>query len=119
MTDYAVFFDPSRKRWSWIKRISTVFGLLSVIVVSTFLVSVFISTPLLPVIPGITRDLKRTLRRVQFPRHQTRAALFLQRKDRDKLLRDVAVEQARKNALAAKGPVRARHIVAAFYAPWQ
>ena len=63
MTDYAVFFDPSRKRWSWVKRISTVLGLLSVIVVSTFLVSVFITTPFLPTIKGITVDIQRSLRR--------------------------------------------------------
>src|SRR3954463_14372520 len=105
MTDYAVFFDPSRKRWSWVKRIGTVLGLLSVVIFSTFLVSVFISTPLLPVLPGITQDIKRTLRRtVHFPRHQARLTQYLLQKSREKLLSDVATDRQKKRALAAKGP---------------
>ena len=120
MTDYAVFFDPSRKRWSWIKRIGTVFGLLSVVIVSTFLVSVFISTPLLPVLPGVTQDIKRTLRRsIHFPTHQTRLTQFLLKKQRDKLLKQVLDDREAKRKRAALGPMKTAHIVAAFYAPWQ
>jgi cellulose synthase/poly-beta-1,6-N-acetylglucosamine synthase-like glycosyltransferase/spore germination protein YaaH/peptidoglycan/xylan/chitin deacetylase (PgdA/CDA1 family) len=119
MTDYAVFFDPSRKRWSWVKRISTVLGLLSVIIVSTFLISVFVTTPFLPVINGITKDIKRTLRRpIRLP-HQARLTQFLLRKQRNKLLSDVRRDQALNRARAAQPPIKTNHIVAAFYAPWQ
>ena len=119
MTDYAVFFDPSRKRWSWIKRISTVLGLLSVIIVSTFLVSVFVTTPFLPTIQGITVDIQRSLRRpVRLLHHQAKSA-YLFRKERNKLLADIAKDQRLKRARAALPPIKAQHIVAAFYAPWQ
>jgi cellulose synthase/poly-beta-1,6-N-acetylglucosamine synthase-like glycosyltransferase/spore germination protein YaaH/peptidoglycan/xylan/chitin deacetylase (PgdA/CDA1 family) len=119
MTDYAVFFDPSRKRWSWVKRISTVLGLLSVIIVSTFLVSVFVTTPFLPVIDGITKDIKRTLRRPIHLRHQVRMTQFLLHKQRTKLLSDVRKDQALNRVRAAQPPIKTNHIVAAFYAPWQ
>jgi peptidoglycan-N-acetylglucosamine deacetylase len=120
MTDYAVFFDPSRKRWSWIKRISTVLGLLSVIIVSTFLLSVFATTPLLPVMPGITSEIKRAVRRsVHFPRHQNRLRLYLLRKEREKLLKAVSDDAKLMKAKAAQPPIKGPNIVAAFYAPWQ
>src|ERR1043166_2821307 len=83
MTDYAVFFDPSRKRWSWIKRISTVLGLLSVVIVSTFLVSIFVTTPFLPTLKGITRDLQRSFKPFRALRHQQKKSEFLLRKDRN------------------------------------
>lgn len=120
MTDYAVFFDPSRKRWSWVKRISTVLGLLSVIIVSTFLISVFVTTPFLPVLEGITTDIKRTLRRpVRLIHHQQRKSQYLLRKERNQLIHDLQQDQERKQKRAALGPIRSAHIVAAFYAPWQ
>jgi cellulose synthase/poly-beta-1,6-N-acetylglucosamine synthase-like glycosyltransferase/spore germination protein YaaH/peptidoglycan/xylan/chitin deacetylase (PgdA/CDA1 family) len=121
MSEHAVFFDPSRKRWSWVKRISTVLGLLSVVVVSAFLVSV-VSTPLLPEMPGITSEIKRSLRRsTHFPRHDTRLRQFILRRSREKLLAAIAQEQAQKarQARAIRPAAQSEGIVAAFYAPWQ
>jgi hypothetical protein len=40
MSDRAVFFDPSRRRWPWIKRIGTTVGLASVVAASLTLVSI-------------------------------------------------------------------------------
>src|SRR5437762_3790364 len=120
MTDYAVFFDPSRKRWSWIKRISTVLGLLSVIIVSAFLVSVFITTPLLPGIAGITLKVKHSLRPlVHFTRHGLKADQFRLAQTRRQLRREVAKEDREFRAKAARPLIKSPHIVAAFYAPWQ
>jgi cellulose synthase/poly-beta-1,6-N-acetylglucosamine synthase-like glycosyltransferase/spore germination protein YaaH/peptidoglycan/xylan/chitin deacetylase (PgdA/CDA1 family) len=119
MSDHAVFFDPSHKRWWWIKRIGTVMGLMSVIVVSTWLVSLF-TVPLLPGIPGITLAIKRSLRRsINFPRHQTQLSQFLLKKYRENLLKAIAQEQKVIRARAALPPIRGGPIVAAFYAPWQ
>jgi len=119
MTDYAVFFDPSRKRWSWIKRISTVLGLLSVVIVSTFLVSIFVTTPFLPTLKGITRDLQRSFKPFRALRHQQKKSEFLLRKDRNALLADYQKAIAIKRKKAALGPMKTANIVAAFYAPWQ
>ncbi len=119
MSEFAVFFDPSRKRWWWIKRISTVLGLLSVIVVSVFLLSIF-TAPFLPDMPGITSAIKRTLRTsVHVPHKQTRLTQFLAKKSHEKLVaeikRDKKLLVIQKAKTAFKGP----NIVAAFYAPWQ
>jgi len=119
VSDTAVFFDPSRKRWWWIKRISTILGLLSVVVVSLFLISLS-STPFLPDMPGITSELKRTLRRaVRLPRHQSRLQQYIALRAREKLLNQVAKEQLAISKKAALPPVSGGSIVAAFYAPWQ
>lgn len=119
MSDYAVFFDPSRKRWWWIKRISTVLGLLSVIVVSVFLLSIFIA-PVLPDMPGITSAIRRTLRTAaHLPRKQTRLTQYLARKERERW-RAAVVQQKKQQALQkAKTAYKGPNIVAAFYAPWQ
>lgn len=119
MSDHAVFFDPSRKRWGWIKRIGTVFGLLCVITVSAWLVSLF-TVPLLPGMPGITTAVKRSIRRsIALPRHQARLQQFIQKGERERLLRAIARENAVHRARAALPPIKAGRIVAAFYAPWQ
>ncbi len=120
MSDRAIFFDPSRKRWGWIKRISTILGLLSVVVVSLFLISLS-STPFLPDMPGLTSELKRTLHRaVRLPRHMSRLQQYKQRKDRDKLFAQINKDrQAAGEKVAAQAPVPDNGIVAAFYAPWQ
>jgi cellulose synthase/poly-beta-1,6-N-acetylglucosamine synthase-like glycosyltransferase/spore germination protein YaaH/peptidoglycan/xylan/chitin deacetylase (PgdA/CDA1 family) len=119
MSDHAVFFDPSRRRWWWIKRVASVLGLLSVVVVSIFLISVT-ATPLLPEMPGITSAIKRTLRRtVRLPRHNVRLQQFLLGRDREKLLTAVTRDGAVAKARMAKPLVQAPAIVAAFYAPWQ
>ncbi|HSP13913.1 MAG TPA: glycosyltransferase [Thermoanaerobaculia bacterium] len=119
MSEYAVFFDPSRKRWGWIKRIGTVLGLLCVIVVSVFLLSIF-TAPWLPDMPGITSAIRRTLRTsVHLPHRQTKLLQFRAKRSREKLLAEIAREQKQKalqkKLTAHKGP----GIVAAFYAPWQ
>ncbi|MGZ8829387.1 MAG: glycosyltransferase [Thermoanaerobaculia bacterium] len=119
MSDYAIFFDPSRKRWSWIKRISTILGLLSVIVVSVFLLSSF-SAPLLPDMPGITSVLKRTLRTsIHLPRRQTKLQQYLAKRARERLLTEMARENKAKAIQKARTAVKGPNIVAAFYAPWQ
>jgi cellulose synthase/poly-beta-1,6-N-acetylglucosamine synthase-like glycosyltransferase/spore germination protein YaaH/peptidoglycan/xylan/chitin deacetylase (PgdA/CDA1 family) len=119
MHDHAVFFDPSHRRWWWIKRIGTLLGLMAVVTVSFWLVSLF-TVPLLPGFRGITEDIRRGLR---VPAHKQARAQYLQKSARERLL--ALVRQDRKNQLAreAKGPVRAietgKPIVAAFYAPWE
>lgn len=119
MYDHAVFFDPSRRRWWWIKRIATVAGLFAVVVTSIFMISV-IATPFLPEMPGITSAIQRTFRRsVRLPRHNTQLQQFILKKTRDKLLSAIASDQAVRRARAAQPPVNAPMIVAAFYAPWQ
>lgn len=120
MPDRAIFFDPSRRRWSWVKRISTILGLVSVIVVSVFLVSVF-TVVTLPGFEGITTEIKRSVRRsVRLPPHQTRLQQYLARSSRQKLLSEIKREQTVMRARAAMPPVKAQSgIVAAFYAPWQ
>jgi poly-beta-1,6 N-acetyl-D-glucosamine synthase len=119
MSEYAIFFDPSRKRWSWIKRISTILGLLSVIVVSVFLLSIF-SAPLLPDMPGITSVLKRTLRTsLHLPRRQTKLQQYLAKRSRERLLTEIAREKKAEAIQKARSAVKGPNIVAAFYAPWQ
>jgi peptidoglycan-N-acetylglucosamine deacetylase len=118
MSDTAIFFDPSHRRWWWIKRIGTLLGLFAVLAVSVWLVSLF-TVPLLPGIPGITA-IRRSLRRsIHLPRHQARLRQFLARRERDKLLSQIARENAIRRARAALPPIKGPGIVAAFYAPWQ
>ncbi len=108
MHDSAVFFDPSHRRWWWVKRIGTLLGLVSVLIVSAWLVSLF-TVPLLPGFHGI-------------PHRQARAQYILKR-DRERLLASIAKDNKNRRAREAKGPVRTieagNSIVAAFYAPWQ
>src|SRR5258707_7651766 len=105
MSDHAVFFDPSHKRWWWIKRIGTVMGLMSFIVVSTGLVSLF-TVPLLPGVPGITLAIKRSLRHsINFPRHQSQMQQFILKRSRERLLNSVSQEQQVQRARAALPPV--------------
>jgi peptidoglycan-N-acetylglucosamine deacetylase len=119
MSEYAVFFDPSRKRWGWIKRISTVLGLLCVLIVSVFLLSIF-SAPWLPEMPGITSAIKRAMRTsMHLPRRADKLGEFRKKRSRDRLIAEI-VRENKQRALhqkltANKGP----RIVAAFYAPWQ
>lgn len=119
MSDTAVFFDPSRRRWWWFKRLGTLAGLFAVLTVSVWLVSLF-TVPLLPGVPGITVAIRRSLRRsIHFPRHQTRLRQFLLKQEREKLLSEVAKENKIRRARAALPPIQGGNIVAAFYAPWQ
>src|SRR5260370_42481222 len=120
MSDQAIFFDPSRRRWWWIKRIATICGLFVVVAFSGFLVSLFVTQPLLPGMPGITSALVRAARRsVHFPRHQSEKRQFLLRKERGNLLPSIAKDQTGKAPKASRPPVAAPSIIAAFYAPWQ
>jgi cellulose synthase/poly-beta-1,6-N-acetylglucosamine synthase-like glycosyltransferase/spore germination protein YaaH/peptidoglycan/xylan/chitin deacetylase (PgdA/CDA1 family) len=119
MHDHAVFFDPSHRRWWWIKRIGTLLGLLSVLIVSVWLVSLF-TVPLLPGFRGITEAIKRGLR---IPAHKQARAQYLQKLDRERLLASINKDNKNRLAREAKGPVptiqTGNSIVAAFYAPWQ
>ncbi|HXH39186.1 MAG TPA: glycosyltransferase [Thermoanaerobaculia bacterium] len=118
MTDRAVFFDPSLRRWWWVKRIGTLLGLVAVIIVSAWLVSLF-TVPLLPGFKGITEAIKRGLRA---PAHRQARAQYLLKRDRERLLASISKDRASRRAREAKGPVGTADnssIVAAFYAPWQ
>src|SRR4051794_24307099 len=122
MSDRAVFFDPSRRRWWWIKRIGTIAGLAVVVAASLTLVSLE-TQALLPGIEGITAPIKRQIRRsIRLPRHSTAKLQFLAKKARGKLLDDIAHDNKRKRpapAVPAPSSPRGNGIVAAFYAPWQ
>ncbi|MEA2344347.1 MAG: hypothetical protein QOF63_2516, partial [Thermoanaerobaculia bacterium] len=61
MSDRAVFFDPTHRRWWWVKRLGTLLGLLAVVTISAWLVSLF-TAPLLPGVRGITEAIKRGIR---------------------------------------------------------
>ncbi|MEA2235945.1 MAG: peptidoglycan-N-acetylglucosamine deacetylase [Thermoanaerobaculia bacterium] len=119
MHDHAVFFDPSHRRWWWIKRIGTLLGLLAVLTVSFWLVSLF-TVPLLPGFRGITEAIKRGIR---IPAHRQARDQYLQKSDREHLLALVRRDRKRQLAREASGPLKAiesgKPIVAAFYAPWQ
>jgi len=124
MSDRAVFFDPSRRRWWWIKRLGTLVGLFAVVTVSVWLLSLF-TVPFLPTLPGITGPslttaIRRSLRRsIHLPRHQTRLEQFLLKRDRQRLLSQISHEQQIQHTRAARPPIQGGNIVAAFYAPWQ
>jgi len=123
MSDRAVFFDPTHRRWWWVKRVGTLVGLLAVVMISAWLVSLF-TAPLLPGMEGITTPIIRSLRRsTHVPRHQSRAQQFLLKRDRDRLIAAIAKDRQRRLAQQAKGPISTAQtgsgIVAAFYAPWQ
>ncbi|HEY2829282.1 MAG TPA: glycosyltransferase [Thermoanaerobaculia bacterium] len=88
-------------------------------IVSVFLFSVFIATPLLPnfqLAAVVKRSLRRSLR---LPRHGTKLQQFLLAKDRKRLLDGIDQKQKSFAARAALPPMKAGNIVAAFYAPWQ
>jgi cellulose synthase/poly-beta-1,6-N-acetylglucosamine synthase-like glycosyltransferase/spore germination protein YaaH/peptidoglycan/xylan/chitin deacetylase (PgdA/CDA1 family) len=112
-----IFLDPSRKRWAWIKRVGTLLGLASAILISFFLLSVF-TMPVLPTMPGITTAIKRSLTRT-LPRHQTKLQQYVARRYRERLLAQIALDRQRLRSRAAEPLVKSRAIVAAFYAPWQ
>src|SRR3954451_19327386 len=86
MSDRAVFFDPTHRRWWWVKRLGTLLGLFFVVTISAWLVSLF-TVPLLPGVPGITTMIDRALR---LPRHQVRKAQFLQARATKRLLNGIA-----------------------------
>src|SRR5712691_340409 len=99
MSDTAIFFDPGRRRWWWIKRLGTLLGLFAVVAVSVWLVSLF-TVPLLPGIRGITLEMKRTVRHsIHFPRHQTQLQQFLAKRERQKLLAEYSRKQKIQQAL--------------------
>ncbi|HUJ15633.1 MAG TPA: glycosyltransferase [Thermoanaerobaculia bacterium] len=117
MSDNAVFFDPSRRRWWWIKRIGTLFGLFAVVTLSIWLVSLF-TLPFLPGLEGFTEPMKRTLNK-SFHFTRIKPEQYLLRKDRASLLGWYRKLQTKEKARKAQPPIEAPKIVAAFYAPWQ
>src|SRR5437899_4005398 len=119
MSDRAVFFDPSHRRWWWVKRIGTLLGLVSVLIVSAWLVSLF-TVPLLPGFHGITEVI---IRGTRVPPHRQARAQFILKRDRERLLASISRDNKERRARERKGPIRTieagNSIVAAFYAPWQ
>jgi hypothetical protein len=84
MSDRAVFFDPSRRRWWWIKRIGTLFGLFAVVTVSVWLISLF-TVPFLD-IEGIAAFRTQLRHSIHLPHHQHRLENFIAKSDRQRLL---------------------------------
>jgi len=118
MSDAAIFFDPSRRRWWWIKRLGTLFGLFAVITISVWLVSLF-TIPFLPGIAGITSPSLRTLKRaIHLPRHDARLRQYAAKQYQAKLLAAIAHDNQVHAVKASKPPIKGNDIVAAFYAPW-
>jgi cellulose synthase/poly-beta-1,6-N-acetylglucosamine synthase-like glycosyltransferase/spore germination protein YaaH/peptidoglycan/xylan/chitin deacetylase (PgdA/CDA1 family) len=118
MSDVAIFFDPSRRRWWWIKRVGTLFGLFAVVTISVWLVSL-LTLPFLPDIPGITVPIRRNLKRaINLPRHSARLTQFAAKRYQAKLLTQINNDNRAYLAKASKPPIKANNIVAAFYAPW-
>jgi poly-beta-1,6 N-acetyl-D-glucosamine synthase len=115
LSDRAVFFDPSQKRWPWIKGVGAALALLSLVLVTFF----WISVSTLLVLPGFATVKKSLSRSANLPRHQTKLQQFLARKERDRLLASYAAERKSMRAQAAAPLVNASQVVAAFYAPWQ
>src|SRR3954468_22464842 len=77
MSDRAVFFDPTHRRWRWVKRLGTLLGLFAVVTISAWLVS-WSPAPVRRGRRGIATPIIGSLRRsAHFPRHQTRAQQFL------------------------------------------
>jgi cellulose synthase/poly-beta-1,6-N-acetylglucosamine synthase-like glycosyltransferase/spore germination protein YaaH/peptidoglycan/xylan/chitin deacetylase (PgdA/CDA1 family) len=118
MSDRAVFFDPSRKRWSWIKRVGTVAGLVTAAIMSLFLISVA-TTPFLPTVK-VGRALRRSIRQaLRLPLHSSGLLKHNLSHARKKLLDEISQERQQLAKGAALPPIKAQNIVAAFYAPWQ
>ena len=116
MSDRAVFFDPSRRRWWWIKRIGTFFGLFAVVTISLFALSL-VTVPFLPY-PDVLKDpIRKTISRIPLPHR--RPERFLLKKEKASLLASISRENQRQRVKAAQPPIQAPGIVAAFYAPWQ
>jgi len=113
VSDRAIFYDPTRRRWWWVKRLGTLLGLASAVTVSVWLVSLFIA-PVLPGFEGITVPIKRALRpRLHLPSHHYSGP------EGKRLRARYAQDRRRLRPPAARPPIRAGNIVAAFYAPWQ
>src|SRR5258706_1469511 len=102
MHDSAVFFDPSHRRWWWVKRIGTLLGLVSVLIVSAWLVSLF-TVPLLKPFPGITEAIRRSLR---VPPHRQARAQYILQRDRERLLASHSKASKSRRGPEAKSPLR-------------
>jgi cellulose synthase/poly-beta-1,6-N-acetylglucosamine synthase-like glycosyltransferase/spore germination protein YaaH/peptidoglycan/xylan/chitin deacetylase (PgdA/CDA1 family) len=119
MSDRAIFFDPTRRRWSWVKRLGTLAGLVAAVTMSVWLVSLFAS-PILPGFEGITKPIVRKMQpMLHLPHRQQKMTQFLAERSRKKLFAAIAQDFKQKQAVAAQPLVRSENIVAAFYAPWE
>ena len=97
------------------KRQHALVGLVAVVVAVSLTLISLEGKILLP-IEGITAPLRRQIRRsIHGPRHSTAKLVFLAKKDRQRLLDNVA----RDNKRTRPAPPRTNGVVAAFYAPWQ
>src|SRR5436305_11631618 len=118
MSDTAIFFDPTRRRWYWIKRFGTLAGLFAVVTISVWLVSLF-TIPFLPGIEGITTPLRRAVKRTfRLPHHLNRMQMFAAAQERKHLLEQISRDKHASFVRASKPPIKGNNIVAAFYAPW-
>src|SRR5258706_3615532 len=119
MSDRAIFFDPTRRRWSWFKRFGTLAGLAAAVAMSVWLVS-FLVAPDLPGFDGIARPIGRKARAmIPLPSHQERLKQYRLEKTRKQLLTALAQDHRQRLARAARPPIQTSNIVAAFYAPWE
>src|SRR5437764_8510919 len=118
MSDRAIFFDPTRRRWSWVKRLGTLLGFAAAVTVSVWLVSLF-AVPILPGFVGITTPIVRSFRpMLHVPRHHQKMTQFIATRERKKLFDAIVQDRKPKQARAAQPPIQSANIVAAFYAPW-
>jgi poly-beta-1,6 N-acetyl-D-glucosamine synthase len=122
-----VFVDPSGRRRRWLERTTVVLSALLLAIAAGFTISLF-RIAVLPHVTGlntkIAHEAKRTL-----PAQPVRAreqTKFVVQKARQKLLAEIAREeaasrarQAKAAALAPPSTVEAPVIVGAFYAVWQ
>jgi cellulose synthase/poly-beta-1,6-N-acetylglucosamine synthase-like glycosyltransferase/spore germination protein YaaH/peptidoglycan/xylan/chitin deacetylase (PgdA/CDA1 family) len=119
MSDRAIFFDPTRRRWSWVKRFGTLLGLVAAVTVSVWLVSLF-AAPILPGFEGITKPIVRKFRpMLHLPSHQQRMTQFIADRERKKVIAGFLRDRRQRQARAALPPIQSANIVAAFYAPWE
>src|SRR5438552_17196003 len=100
MSDRAIFFDPTRRRWSWVKRFGTLAGLAAAVTASVWLVSLF-AVPILPGFEGITKPIVRKMRpMLHIPRHQQKMKQFIAERDRKKLVAAIAADRRPEPARA-------------------
>ena len=108
MSDRAIFFDPTRRRWPWVKRLGTLLGLVAAVTVSVWLVSLF-AVPILPGFEGITKPFVRRVRpMLHLPIHQQKMKQFIAERTRKQLF--AAIVQDRRLSRAAQPPIRSGNI---------
>ncbi|MDQ6801036.1 MAG: glycosyl hydrolase family 18 protein, partial [Acidobacteriota bacterium] len=117
MQQEAIFYDPTLRRWRYLKIASASGAAFAVLTVALFTFS--LRGVDLPGLPGITTRLRQSIRRgIHLPPHQTRLQLFAAKQERKKLLDQIQHDNQISLVRSAKPPIKGNNIVAAFYAPW-